>query len=195
MEATRANILQAAQKVFCEKGLWKTSVHDLAKACNLGVASLYYYYPNKEEIFFAVLENNLKHLLEKCREQLSGITDPVSRLEKYIWFNFYYAQMNPENSKLVLLELRRREELADTPAYRYMREHVNQLVPILREGQEKGIFDPQLDTLTFRNMIWGTLEAFTRNWLLFRKPENIVDYAFPVTQAILKGILSIGSKS
>jgi|SRR5208337_3550763 len=195
MDSTRIHILHVAEKVFADKGLWRTSVHDLAKACDLGAASLYHYYPNKEAIFFAILEQNLKNLLEKCREQLAGITDPISRLEKYIWFNFNYAQSYPENSRLVLLELRHRYELAKIPAYHYMRELVNQLIPILRDGQEKGIFDRNLDSLTFRNIVWGTLEAFTRNWLIFKKPETIVEYAFPVTQAILNGVLFTGLRS
>lgn len=188
MNATNQKILQEAERIFSQKGFLQTSIHEIAQACRLGVASLYHYYANKEDILFAILERNLKKQLEELNEHLSGITNPISRLEKYIWFQFYFCQKSPGHSILVLLELRHRSGLEKIPAYQYMKEMVNQLVPILREGQKQGLFDKKIDTITFRNMIWGTLEAFTRNWLIFKRPESIVDFAPIVTERIMQGI-------
>ena len=188
MNDTNLKILREAERVFAEKGFLKTSIHEIAKASKLGVASLYHYYSNKEEILFAVLERNLKKHMEDLNEQLSGITNPISKLEKYIWFQFYYCQKFPDQSKLVLFELRHRQGIEETPTYQYMKKIVNQLVPILREGQKQGLFEKDIDSITFRNIIWGTLDAFTRNWLIFKKPESIIEFAPVVIKRIMAAI-------
>jgi TetR/AcrR family transcriptional regulator, fatty acid metabolism regulator protein len=188
MNSTNIRILKEAEKLFARKGFSKSSLQDLADACQAGVGSIYHYYKNKDEILFAVLQRNLEKQLSGTKAHLAGLTSPVGKLEKYIWFQFYHAQNYPDYSKLILLELRHREEMTKTPVYRYLREIVNLLVPILREGQEKGLFIRTIDKITFRNMIWGTLEAFTRNWLIFKKPENILDYAPVVINQIMAGI-------
>ncbi len=190
MNNTNLKILKEAERVFAQKGFLKTSVHEIAKASKLGVASLYHYYPNKEEILFAILEENLKKQLEDLNEHLSGITNPISKLEKYIWFQFYYSQKFPDHSKLVLFELRHRQGIEGISAYRYMKEIVNQLVPILREGQKQSLFEKEIDSLTFRNIVWGTLDAFTRNWLIFKRPESIVEFAPVVINRIKAAICS-----
>ena len=188
MNSTNRLILHEAEKLFIQKGLMKTSIHEIARACNLVVASLYHYYGNKEEILFAILGDRLKKNLEGLAEHLAGISDPISKLEKYIWFQFHFSEKDPGYSKLILLELRHYPDLPKIPPYQYMKEIVNHLVPILREGQKQGLFEEDLDSITFRNMVWGTLEAFTRNWLIFGQPKNITEFAPIVTRRILSGI-------
>jgi TetR/AcrR family transcriptional regulator, fatty acid metabolism regulator protein len=188
MNSTNLRILKEAEKLFASKGFSKTSLQDLAAACKAGIGSIYHYYKNKDEILFAVLQRNLEEQLTASKAHLAGLTSPVAKLEKYIWFQFYHAQNYPDFSKLILFELRHRKELTKTPAYRYVREIVNLLVPILREGQERNVFIKTIDTITFRNMVWGTLEAFTRNWLIFKRPENILDFAPVVIRQIMAGI-------
>ncbi len=190
MNQTRGLILREAEKLFVEKGVVKTSIHEIAKACNLVVGSLYHYYSNKEEILFDILVEKLQTNLEQLTQHLSGISDPISKLEKYIWFQFYYSEKDPGYSKLVLLELRHYKGLSKIAPYKYMRDLVNHLVTILREGQEQGLFDKDVDPITFRNMIWGTLEAFTRNWLIFDRPKKITDFAPEVTRRILIAVAS-----
>jgi len=52
----RHAIVAAAQKLFQQFGLRKTTMEDIAKVVGKGKSSLYYYYATKEEIFEAVVE-------------------------------------------------------------------------------------------------------------------------------------------
>ncbi len=188
MNETNRKILEEAEKLFAENGVSKTSIHDLAKACNIRVGGIYHYYSNKDEILFDILERRFREQLIELEAHLSGLTTPVAKLEKYIWAIFYNSQSDKNLSKLTLLEFRHRKELTKNPAYHPLRKMVNLVIPILQEGQQQGLFRKDVDTLTFRNMIQGTLEAFTRNWLVFNRPENILDFAPIVTQLILSAI-------
>jgi AcrR family transcriptional regulator len=55
-DAMRKSIVDAAQKLFQQFGLAKTTMEDIAKAIGKGKSSLYYYFATKEQIFDAVVE-------------------------------------------------------------------------------------------------------------------------------------------
>lgn len=61
-EVTKAAIIEAAQKLFQQFGLAKTTMEDIAKAIGKGKSSLYYYYATKEEIFEAVVDKEKENI-------------------------------------------------------------------------------------------------------------------------------------
>jgi len=61
-EITKAAIIEAAQKLFQQFGLAKTTMEDIAKAIGKGKSSLYYYYATKEEIFQAVVDKEKENI-------------------------------------------------------------------------------------------------------------------------------------
>lgn len=56
-EERRRKILRAALKIFSEKGYDASTMDDVAQAVGLSKAALYGYFPGKEQLFAAVLEN------------------------------------------------------------------------------------------------------------------------------------------
>ncbi|MFH1155584.1 MAG: TetR/AcrR family transcriptional regulator [Pseudomonadota bacterium] len=58
-EQRKKDILDAARKLLVEQGLQATSVNQIAKACELGIGTIYFYFKNKEEIFAALQEEGL----------------------------------------------------------------------------------------------------------------------------------------
>ncbi len=61
-EITKFAIIEAAQKLFQQFGLAKTTMEDIAKAIGKGKSSLYYYYSTKEEIFQAVVDKEKENI-------------------------------------------------------------------------------------------------------------------------------------
>ena len=53
----RAQIVDVARKIFTRYGFRKTTMDEIAAATRMGKSSIYYYFPGKEEIFKAVVEN------------------------------------------------------------------------------------------------------------------------------------------
>lgn len=58
-------ILNAAQKRFGHYGLCKTTMNEIAADVGMGKASLYYYFPDKEAVFQAVIKKNRKSFCQK----------------------------------------------------------------------------------------------------------------------------------
>ena len=55
-ERSRAQILDAALKLFAHRGYGATSVRDIADAANLSKGNVYHHFPDKETIFRELLE-------------------------------------------------------------------------------------------------------------------------------------------
>ena len=64
----REEILTSAQQCFAKFGFKKTTLDDIGKMHNLNKASLYYYFKSKEELFEAVLEQELEDYLSNLEE-------------------------------------------------------------------------------------------------------------------------------
>jgi AcrR family transcriptional regulator len=67
-EQRRDDILEAAKKVFFEKGLSAATMDEIAEAVELSKGTLYLYYGSKEDLYLAVMMRGLKLLTEMFRE-------------------------------------------------------------------------------------------------------------------------------
>jgi len=63
-------MLEAARRLFWEKGYWATSMRDIGISYGCKPANIYNFFSDKEEILFEVL-----------REEMEQIIDPIKHLE------------------------------------------------------------------------------------------------------------------
>ena len=63
----RQEVIDAARKLFQQYGLFKTTMEDIAKNLNKGKSTLYYYYKNKNEIFEAVIDQEILDVFQEIR--------------------------------------------------------------------------------------------------------------------------------
>lgn len=85
----KASILDAAEKLFMEKGFENTSIDDVAKAAKLTKRTLYQYFLSKEDLFYGVALKGARLLTEAYE---SSFHDGDSALEKIRQGNNAYLQ-------------------------------------------------------------------------------------------------------
>jgi TetR/AcrR family transcriptional repressor of nem operon len=74
----RRHILEVARELFHERGLRGASMDEVAGAAGIKKANLFHYYPSKEALELAVLEQAGVEMKEQVDEQLSPkVRDPV----------------------------------------------------------------------------------------------------------------------
>ncbi len=85
-QARRAGALEAATRLFATKGFAKTTVADVARSLGLGAPALYYYFPSKESLLFAVLERTMVQLNATLDQALAACvsSDPAIRLHTLV---------------------------------------------------------------------------------------------------------------
>ncbi|MCL6643180.1 MAG: TetR/AcrR family transcriptional regulator, partial [Candidatus Bipolaricaulota bacterium] len=55
-ELTRERILEAAEKLFAEKGFHETAMDEIVRTAKVSKGGVYFHFPSKEELFFALLD-------------------------------------------------------------------------------------------------------------------------------------------
>lgn len=105
-EARRARILKAALAAFARLGLDGASVEAIARAAGLSKANLLYYYPSKDALYLAVLEQGLALWLAPFDRFTPG-EEPLEVLEAFIGFKLEMSRDHPEVSRLFALEMLR----------------------------------------------------------------------------------------
>ena len=76
-------IIEASQKRFGLYGIEKTSMREIADDLNLSKASLYYYFPDKESLYKAVVEKEQAEFISNISVRIFNIHEPEQLLLEY----------------------------------------------------------------------------------------------------------------
>ena len=85
MSNTRADLIEAARQLFASKGFDNTTMNEIAELSGKGRRTLYTYFKNKEEIYFAVIEAEMERLLERMNEVAKTNLEPEDKLVELIY--------------------------------------------------------------------------------------------------------------
>jgi AcrR family transcriptional regulator len=80
-EATTADLLDAARRLFAADGYNATSLEDVVAAAGVTKGALYHHFDSKRDLFRAVFENEERALARACHEAYRREPDP--------WDGFY----------------------------------------------------------------------------------------------------------
>jgi len=108
-------LLDAALALFVEKGFAATRAEEVARAAGVSKGTLYLYYPSKEELFKAVVRQNLTSLIAEGMEMLAHHTGSSSELLACLmttWWERVGSTPAAGIHKIVLSEVRNFPELA-----------------------------------------------------------------------------------
>lgn len=87
-EASRANILNRAERVLIRDGYHAFTMRRVADECGLSVGNLTYYFPNKSSLIEAVMEEVFeryqRHYTELLARSSDGSEDPVGDLVTWL---------------------------------------------------------------------------------------------------------------
>lgn len=82
---TRTKLVDVARQLFAKKGLDDTTMNDIALASEKGRRTLYTYFKNKEEIYYAVIEAEMERLTETIKKVSMHDMDPVDKIVEIIY--------------------------------------------------------------------------------------------------------------
>jgi AcrR family transcriptional regulator len=103
---TEQEFIEAATKLFAEKGYNGTSIHDLADALNLTTASLYYHMSGKEDLLFRVLESGMANFLGGLEIIFESSVSPREKLRLAATNHVDFVLSNPTAVAVFLRERR-----------------------------------------------------------------------------------------
>lgn len=98
---TREQLLDAAEHVFCEKGVSHTSLKDIANAAGLTRGALYWHFRNKHDVFEAMADRQTLPL-EGMKEAAADPAqpDPLGRLRELLMTIVQEVTHNPHRRRV-----------------------------------------------------------------------------------------------
>jgi|SRR5579884_1033656 len=104
-EEQRKRILDAARKVFAQKGFTDTKMNDVAMAAGVSYGLAYHYFTNKEELFTELMKRALQGYTDLMQYAENTQSTPWDRLSWLVSQIHKGAQEDPEYEMLVLQAL------------------------------------------------------------------------------------------
>jgi AcrR family transcriptional regulator len=69
---TRAALATAALKLFAERGYEETTIADIAAAADVSPRTFFSYFPSKEDVVFAEIDDRLEEVAERLADRVPG---------------------------------------------------------------------------------------------------------------------------
>lgn len=102
-DAKRTAMMQAAVRVFAEKGYHAATVRDIVGAANVAVGTFYFYFPDKESLFSHLYEETADFLLQAIRQGLHSRATLPQQLQMGLQAYVNIAVYEPAVVQLLLV--------------------------------------------------------------------------------------------
>lgn len=149
-DARPQELLSAALDLFVERGFAATRLDDVARAAGVSKGTLYLYYSSKEELFKAVVRENVLPLIDEAGELIqafSGSTADLFRLFMTTWWERMGKTKLSGLSKLMMAEASNFPDLAQFYHDEVIAPGDAMIVGMLRRGIASGemrAIDPEI---------------------------------------------------
>lgn len=187
-EARRESILNAAKKVFLERGFAGATVEAIAREAELSTAAIYLYFMSKNELY-ASLNLETASSFERAVGGIAFLPDltPEQKLDR-VWEAMYYifcrdplalrALLHTHiEGTIPLLSDRLRASLDQSG-----KNAINTLASIIREGIDKGMFLPG-HAIAMADALWGLFTGLVVWEGAKRMHDDKKDYLKPTLRA------------
>jgi AcrR family transcriptional regulator len=135
-----ALIAAAARQAFAERGYHGISIRELAQRADVNLSTMYWFYPSKQDLLFALLQESVRTYSEIYSAALAEADDdPVSHLDAFIGALVEYRARYQLESKL-LDEVRNLEPHLREKVDQANKDSRNDLIRIIADGVKAGAF-------------------------------------------------------
>src|SRR5262245_27218757 len=80
IEKTTDPVLEAAGRLFRQKGFAATTVREIAAAAGILPGSLHYRFASKEELLLALMDRGIEKAVSAVRTAIADTRDPLDRI-------------------------------------------------------------------------------------------------------------------
>jgi AcrR family transcriptional regulator len=191
LETRRQHILDAAITCFARKGFHQTTMEEIGQEAGLSPGLAYRYFASKEDIIFATIQDGLERWARFYETQAEE-EDTLRVLEQMLDDHLQRLEQ-PGGDKYYKVRIQFWAEALQNPkvaekAYLLRQAAQEQIIAVIRRGQEKGQIDPDLDATTVSLTISANHDGFVLQWLA--DPNVDINKYRKVFMAMMRGLFN-----
>ena len=155
----RKLILEEAARLFSAKRFDEVLMDDIAHQASVGKGTIYTYFADKEELYFAVVFEGIRRLNEQLQRKANRQQNPEDELRRMVHAIVSFFSQNRFFFRLMSQEDGKSEGGRGENRKRWREERRIQLAAIetvLQNGAEEGVFsveNPKVETAILRDMV------------------------------------------
>jgi len=177
----RSMILDAATKIFAEKGYQYATISEVAKEAGISTGLLYSYFKNKLDLLLSVVILFWQNINQTNQEKLTSMRDPFDKLmvvlhniEDSLIKNkkalYLIKVLNEALPHIIMIKEKELQEKRQSIILEN-RKLLDTIDEIIIEGQKRGAFDNSLNPGVLRQILCGSIEMLI-NGLFFQTHCN-----------------------
>lgn len=188
---TRQKLLEVARELFAHKGLEATTMNDIAAASGRGRRTLYTYFRNKEEIYYAVIEEELERLSEKMDEVASMDVEPEEKIFTLIYTHLCIIRDTVARNGTLRAEFFRNIWMVEKVRKAFDVEEHRILQKVLQEGVDKGRFRIENVGL-MADIVYYSVKGLEVPYIYDRLGVGLSeDETYPIVKGIVMRVLNM----
>jgi len=187
----RAELLAAAEALFQEKGYHGTTMAALAEAAELPLATIYTFFPGKEQIYFTLIEEQAAELFAAVEAAAAGAEPGLTRLLAVVERVVAFFEAHRAFFQLFIatrsgFEWTVKDDLGEAVNRIYNR-HLDLMESIVAEAIERGEIKNH-PPAEITHAIAGLMNAFIFQWVVERTDRPLADQLPVLMDLLLSGI-------
>jgi len=190
-ETKHQKIIQAAAKVFAEKGFYNSRVSEIAKEANVADGTIYLYFKNKDDILISLFEEEFGRIVENIRKELTREINALDKIRRFAFAHLSIVSDTPHLAEVLGVEVRQSGKFMKEYINRPFMEYLNLIRSIFVEGQESGLIRKDLTPGVMKRALFGALDEMGRYWILSsRKKHNVEEAARQISEVFIRGVMT-----
>ena len=159
----RETILETSAQLFSQQGYKEVSIRDIAQACGMTNAALYYHFKNKEDLFLAMLQRDHERTTASLQSAADGPGDLRSDLVQLVTRYSVITCERRQSFQTLWRDMKQIEDVRGQRLFGEMRQQLLQpLVSRLEMAQAAGEIASG-DVQLYAVLLHGMIIALTHN--------------------------------
>ena len=188
-------ILKAAQKRLGTYGYEKTTMQEIAADISMSKAALYYYFPDKESLFKAVIENEQKEYFQLLEKRITTLNEADRMITELVELRHILFRKFQNLSKFRLSDDNKVKPML-LDMYNRMREMETEiLTTVFSKGKDSGIFyfeDASELALLFGDLLQGlrmmAVKRMSRLEMTSEENDHLIRMMREATEIFINGL-------
>ena len=188
--ARRGDILQAAEKLFAERGFHRATMSGLADLSEFSVGTLYHFFKSKEEVYYTLILEKLHLLRVRTEKEVSQHPAGPSQVESLIQASLQFFQENQGFFQIFIQERSSLELSVGAAAGEELRKqylaYIAVVAKVMAQGIKKGYIQDH-SPMELAYSLVGMLNSFIFHWTLYPQDNELVSKVPLLYDLFLRG--------
>ena len=183
----RAQILQAAVRVFARDGIARARITDIAAEAGVPVSSVYDYHSSKEDLAYAVPIALMGEFFAEFAQQARPMRTARERLHLFLWLTVDFARRNQDWARTLYLEIWPSVLLEKSHVRQSLDDYGRIMLALIHDGERSGEWPVDVQPYQSVTIFIGGISQFIITWLLYKNPRH----PMKATASLVERLLSL----